>query len=233
MATTVLSRVSGFWFSPCFVMHCYTPYDSLDRFSIHVVSSTIYRRRRHGKPKIQDLFLRTARGASPGPAGSPRAASSHTASPVPASSHTASPVPASSHTASPVPASSRLSVPALAPGSTATMFHRCRRDSNDVPSWRLLLRAEGRIRVAGRAREAHGAYGKAVTGTGPDAGTVRRLGGWKRGVARNQFRNSLPSGQFLTAILRYRPRGGQVSYGWSGRVYSRRMLLPRREMSAP
>ena len=28
-------------------------------------------------------------------------------------------------------------------------------------------------------------------------------------------------------------RGRQVRYGWIGRVYSRRMLLPRREMSAP
>ena len=46
------------------------------------------------------------------------------------------------------------------------MEHCCCRDSNDVPSWWLLLRAEGRIRGAGRAYGAHGACGKAVAGTG-------------------------------------------------------------------
>jgi hypothetical protein len=48
-----------------------------------------------------------------------------------------------------------------------------------------------------------------------------RAGGWKSGVS-------------LLPHLGWRGSGApRIRYEWSGRVYSRRMLLPRREMSAP
>jgi hypothetical protein len=52
--------------SPCFVIHCDTPLMSLDRLSIYVVSSTIYRQRSERKARSSRSF--TERG---GPAWSP------------------------------------------------------------------------------------------------------------------------------------------------------------------